>query len=493
MGLPDNRAEFERLRGAYFADPSKPAKPNHAEAAAFLVRQLLGVKDGGPLQGKDPLAEFLTTYADKMQGARRFDHLSMAQIHPNGFMPGVLAHFGSTLKNNNTIVIEVSPVETKMEEEVIQWMNDKITGYNKRASSGALVSGGTFANVTGLMVAREKLTKESYWRADRTAVVLGTEMSHYSLSKNAALLAPSELISVEKIPLEKDGYGMDTNALGNRVRQLRRDGTPIMAIVANAGMTETGLVDRIADIADIAEEDNIYLHIDAAYGGPYALSKKRHLFNGTQRSNSVTVDPHKNLYTPYPGGAILFRSAGEHSLLGGLNADGSDYMFKEDTAGNLGKRRLEGSMGGQAAASTWAVIKTLGVRGLSHFLNHALDVTDHAHKAIEGSKFFQPVFEPDLNTICFRAQDPRVAKVLKDLREEAKFTEDVCKTLENETGIYLSTTDLPIPAGRNQRIKAPAIRLVVTNPYTETQHIDQMLDSLQDIWDRQMTKAAKAV
>ena len=249
-------------------------------------------------------------------------------------------------------------------------------------------------------------------------------------------------------------------------------------------------------IADLAGENKIYLHVDGAYGAAFNLSKRKELFKGMERGNSLTFDPHKYLYTPYQNGVILFRDQAEHSLIERFNADGDAYMFKpekndggtfkERTMRNHGKRRLSGSSGGQAAASLWSVINTLGKDGIRLVLDHTIDVTDYAYRQLFGSSVFNTLCEPDLNTLCIYPKDKMI---LKDMNLEKKLLEETSKRMDKK-GIYISTTTLP---ANNETRDLTVFRLVITNPYTDKKEVDMAIEGLHVIWEEIISEYKKGL
>ena len=490
------RQKFEEIRDKYFINPRAVSSPEFLESVRSITKRLstnsVSCQTESQSLIKPELALFTSSLIERFEKARNFDEKSMAQIHPNGCEPAILANMASTLKNNNIIVREVSPVESVMEDECIDWLNQEISGYNAQDSSGAIVTDGTLANITGLLIAREKLLnskqkRSRVWNGRDPVVVLANELAHYSISKACSLLGTSDSIRVIKIPVDRERYCVRVDVLKEKISEFKNSGVPIMAIVAIAGETETGIVDPLKDIADIAEENKIYLHVDGAYGGPYVLSRKRELFTGIDRSNSLTIDPHKYLYTPYSTGSILFRDQQEHSLIERLSYDGKPYMFKsstgktfkERTANNHGQRKIEGSMGGHGPAGLWAVINTLGSQGIELLLNHNIETTQYAFNKLKGSRYFNVLCEPDLNTICIY---PKLKSISSRPKLEKKLVEKTAEALEIERGVYISTTTLP--SGDTDKRDLTVFRMVITHPYTEMEQVDLAIDGLHSAWEK---------
>jgi len=498
----NQKQEFLDIRNEYFIDPTKLVNSDFIQAVGMVVREL-STNNFTDKNIDNSLPSEILTFADtlitKLKDDRSFNEKSMAQLHPNGCKPAILAHIASTIKNNNTIVREVSPTESKWEDEVIDWLNKETAGYDIEKASGAIVSGGTEANKTGLLIAREKLlnklnkiSKNNQFNGE--VAVLANELAHYSITKTCNELGFNKFIKLIKIPIDKERYNMNTVELKKEIIECNKRGMPIMAIVAVAGETETGMVDPLQEIADIANGEDIFLHIDGAYGAAYNLSRKKELFKGMNQSDSLVTDPHKYFYTPYPNGVILFRNQEDHALIEELNDDGNSYMFKpehgnsfkERTTNSHGKRRISGSMGGQGAASLWAVKNKLGTHKLGIILNHNLDMTDYAYRKLVKSNEFNILCEPDLNTLCIY---PKNKQITDDPDLEKQMLEKTSKKLD-EKGIYISTTTLPVDGGRERNLTV--FRIVPTHPYTDKKEVDLVIDELHKIWGEVFNKECES-
>lgn len=487
---------FEYTRDRFFINPKQPSSGDLVEAVHALIDGIV-TKNAKPDHAEDntkPLTAIANELVKDYQQARYFDHLSVTQLLPSDNKLGILAHLASDLRNNNTIIGETSPLETEYEHQAMQWLITHIAGYNPDKASGSLVSGGTSANHTALLVAREKL-QEKGWQGIAPVKLFASEMAHYSISKAARMLAPRGLIQVEKIPLTEGSYSMDPAALERRVRQAKGDKQLIMGIVAVAGETETGLVDDLVIIAQIADENDIYLHVDGAYGAPFVLSKVKDLFAGMEASTSLTCDPHKYLYLPYSAGSIMFKDGTDHALLVELNEGGEKYMFKSDLAKSearrdfvhsntyLGQKRVEGSVGGQAAAALHATIKHIGREGIAALLDHNIEMAQSFADEVRAYNSLRLSFEPQLNTVCV---EPAESHPKNNERLEA-----VSAALEKPTNdqgkIYLATTSLPErrePADKSKPKSFKVLRFVATHPYTDADDVRYIAKRLKEEWEK---------
>ncbi len=478
-----SRQNFERVRDTYFINPDQPDVESLTDASAIILDGFANRGEPGqPLdEAVSPAQAIGYDLAADYKGARRFDNLSVAQLHPTDNVPAILANFASTLYNNNTIIGEVSPLETDYENQAMQWLFENIAEYDPAHASGSLVSGGTSANHTAMLVAREAL-QEQGWDGVTPVKLFASSMTHYSISKAARMLAPRGIIQVDQVPLTPE-YTMDVDALHEKVKQARADRQLILGIVAVAGETETGLVDDLSTVAQIAGENDVYFHVDGAYGAPFILSRARARFEAVKESRSLTCDPHKYLYTPYSSGSIMFRDGADHALLEALNSEGEGYMFKGDAAKlaarerfvhnttYLGQKRIEGSMGGQAASALHATIKHIGREGLASLLDHNLDMTEEfADEVLRVAPELKLSFEPQLNTVCI---EPAEAHSGNDARMEK-----ISAELEDK-GIYLATTSLPTPDGGRRKV----LRFVATHPHTDSGDVQYIAESVSRAWE----------
>src|SRR4051812_389701 len=269
--------------------------------------------------------------------------------------------------NQNVVKIETSKAFTPLERQVIGMLHRLVYAesaeyyaqwtQNFSHSLGVFCSGGTLANITALWVARNRLlgpsasfagvAEEGMAAALRHhgfegAAVLVSRRGHYSLAKSADLLGLGhrQLIKISVTP----EHTMDLVELRRQIADLRAKRIAIVAIVGIAGATETGSVDPLEAMADIALECGAHFHVDAAWGGPTLFSRRhRALLRGIERADSVTIDAHKQLYVPVGAGIVLFKdvealSSVEHH---------ANYIIRKGSR-DIGKHTLEGSRNGMA-------------------------------------------------------------------------------------------------------------------------------------------------
>ena len=241
----------------------------------------------------------------ELSGHPRF----MAYISGAGTVPGVAADLIAAGLNANVGGWQLSPAASEIELHLTRWFASELFGFPE-GSGGLVLSGGAMANFVGLKTARDH---RAGWnvRAEGLAghpplVMYMSSETHVVSSRGADMLGIGTE-GVRTIPVGDD-YRIRTDALRAAIEADRTAGRLPFAVVASAGTVSTGAVDPLPEIADICAEQELWMHVDAAYGGPALLADDlRPSFSGIERADSVAFDPHKWLYTPLTGGCLVVR------------------------------------------------------------------------------------------------------------------------------------------------------------------------------------------
>src|SRR5215831_1874237 len=216
--------------------------------------------------------------------------------------PAAVAELVATAANVQPWAWMESPAATQIELEVIDWFRAWL-GMPK-GTAGLLVSGGSAANLTALLVAREAAGGPS-----PDSVVYVSDQGHSSLARTARAMGLRPL-QIRVLPTD-DHWRLQPETVTAAVGADRRSGRAPIAVCASAGSTSTGAVDPLPGLADVCAAEGLWLHVDAAYGGFAALTPEgRALLTGIERADSVTIDPHKWLFQPFECGGVLIRDGG---------------------------------------------------------------------------------------------------------------------------------------------------------------------------------------
>jgi len=284
----------------------------------------------------------------------------------------------------------------RVENQVLAWLA-RVLGLPE-GCAGNLTSGGSLANFIALVTAREAARVRA---ADvpRT-VVYATTQAHHSVAKGLRIAGLGETLQ-RPVPMDAR-YRMRPDALAERIAADRAAGLAPWLVVASAGTTDTGAVDPLPAVADIAARERLWLHVDAAYGGMFALTAEgKRALAGIERADSVIVDPHKGMFLPWGVGAVLCRDR---------DAMRAAFAFE---ANYIPERFSDGSEVSPAEVSpelsrpfrglrVWLPLALLGTRPFAAALEEKLLLARHAHRRLAETPGFEVGPAPDLSLFLFR-------------------------------------------------------------------------------------------
>jgi glutamate/tyrosine decarboxylase-like PLP-dependent enzyme len=271
------------------------------EKAAYPHEALPDPSDLAISESPAPVADALRGIAAvERPGLNQASGSHFAYIPGGGLFPSALGDLLADVSNCYAGVHVEGPGASLMERSLVRWMAD-LVGYPATAG-GDLTSGASIANLEAIVTARDAAGVRS---ADvGRSVVYMTSQTHHCIEKALRVAGLAECV-VRRVDLD-DGWRMSPHALEAAVEADRAAGLFPWLVVATAGTTDTGAVDRLGPLADIAEAHDLWLHVDAAYGGFFVLTDHgRCLLAGIERSRSVVMDPHKGLFLPYGSGALI--------------------------------------------------------------------------------------------------------------------------------------------------------------------------------------------
>ncbi|MFL6260269.1 MAG: pyridoxal phosphate-dependent decarboxylase family protein [Thermoanaerobaculia bacterium] len=240
----------------------------------------------------------------------------LAYIPGGGLFHAAVADLIADSVNRYSSIYVNAPALARIEMNVIEWFCG-LAGYPAEAR-GTLTSGGSLANWTALVTARRERLPEDFLQG----TIYASDQAHHSVAKGAILAGFPEG-NVREVPSD-DRFRLRPDALEAMIEEDRRRGLTPFLVVASAGTTNTGAVDPLPELADLAARHRLWLHVDAAYGGFFLLTEEgKRAMRGIERADSIVLDPHKGLFLPYGTGAVLVRDGAAlrraHSLTG-------DYM-----------------------------------------------------------------------------------------------------------------------------------------------------------------------
>jgi aromatic-L-amino-acid/L-tryptophan decarboxylase len=372
----------------------------------------------------------------------------MSYIPNGGLYTGALGDFLATALNRYTGVAGAAPGFSAIEHGVVDWMAS-LFGLGHSAS-GLLLSGGSMANFTGVVTARTARLGDDI----RNGVIYVSPHTHHSVAKSARLAGfrADQIIAIQV----DDGLRMDSASLDAQVKEDLAAGRRPFMVVASAGTTDTGTVDPLVELASVAADNSLWMHVDGAYGGFFQLTARgNERLTGIERADSIALDPHKGLSIPFGVGALVVRDEGAlvdaHQGRGAYLKDEDNYMGVRDIA-SLGPELSRPFRG----LSVWLPLQLHGVAPFREALDRSLDLAEHAFRRFSGIDGIDP-FRPDLSIVAVRFRDDEIGKAAMD-------------AVNSDGTAHISHT---IVDGRF------VLRLAILNRRTTIEHVDHTIDIIE--------------
>jgi aromatic-L-amino-acid decarboxylase len=380
----------------------------------------------------------------------------LAYIPGGGLFHSALADFVADAVNRYVGVWLAAPGLVQLEANVIRWFN-RMVGFPLDAG-GLLTSGGSLANFTAVVVARRERLPANFLNG----TLYASDQVHHSVLK-AAMLAGFPPENVRQIPVD-DQFRIRLDALMHRIAEDRRQGTQPFFLVGSAGTTNTGAVDDLAALAAVAEQERLWFHVDAAYGGFFVLTERgQSRFFGLEQADSITLDPHKGLFLPYGTGSLLVRNLDTLRQAHRVTADymptlqDSNEFVDYCTVSPELSRDFRG-------LRVWLPLKMHGAAAFRAALDEKLDLTEWITEELRTIEELEIVAEPQLSIVAFALRSSGL-----DPEKANHRNRELLDLINAKKRVYLTGTQLG-----NRFV----IRICVLSFRT---HQDRMLAALDDI------------
>jgi aromatic-L-amino-acid decarboxylase len=465
MGEP---AGFGPLRETFFGPSGEP-----------------GPAPASPTASSEILDEFRRRLAPHQLNA--YHPRTLSYFTPAPLMLSIVGELLAQVTQQGVDVWHAGPSATFVEEEVVGWLCD-LVGYGS-GSFGLLTSGGVMANFLAMALARDIHLAAVRGATDppRGAALEGvriytSDQTHFSIGRALDELGfPAKTLVV--LPTD-DRFRLHAEAAADAIARDRADGLTPLAISAVAGSTNTGSVDRLAELAELAGRERLWFHVDAAYGAAARLSARdRGRVAGLELADSVTIDPHKWFYQAYDIGGLVVRDGG-HLLraFGGRRPEyyrGGEGPVASETAEdhedpgqlNFYKLGFEGTRRWRAL-KLWMSWKHLGTEGFARLIEANVDQAALlARRCAESDDFEALPTEPELSVVCFRHLPGGRGAAVGLAPETLDAHQDRLQAALEASGEgWLSTTRLR---------GATWLRAGIVNPHTTDADIDGLLTTLR--------------
>jgi len=378
----------------------------------------------------------------------------------------------TTMTNQVMAIYEMGPWATAIERAVVNKLGETI-GFPAGNFAGLVTSGGSLANLTALLTARNVVLGDSWshgLHAHRTsAPVLVTHAdSHYCVTRAAGILGLGT-DQVVHVPLD-ERRRMDVNELETILSNLRQKNVPIVAVSAAACATPIGAFDSLVDIADVCQRHEVWLHVDAAHGGAACFSAKHcHLVEGLHLADSVVCDAHKMMFMPALCALVFYRNP-EHRYAAFQQS--APYLFDPSAPGmaeyDNGISNLECTKRA-AAMGLWGVWSLFGSRLFEALVDSTFAISQQFYELLVAQDDFHPYCRPECNILVFRYLPAELRDRSPDQIDQ--FQLQLRRVVIQSGDYYLVQTRLD---GRSY------LRTTLINPLTTVEHLHGLLDCLRE-------------
>jgi glutamate/tyrosine decarboxylase-like PLP-dependent enzyme len=452
---PDGCASLGARAGAYVEDflrrlpelPAYDAAASPGDGSRFAVGE-------GP-SDLDAALEIIETLVTT-PGATAASGGAFAYVPGGGLFPAALGDLIADVTNSYSGIYFASPGAMMLERSLVRWMAELL--HYPASAGGDLTSGGSIGSLSAVIAAREAYGIRG--RDVDRAVVYLTELGHHCLTKALRVAGLGECV-VRKVRV--DGrWRMDAADLDRMIEADRKSGLHPWMVIGSAGTTDTGSVDPLAAIADIAAAHGLWFHCDAAYGGFFLLTGDgRARLTGIDRSQSAVLDPHKSLFLPFGTGAIVVRD--ERQLAAAFSAT-ANYM--QDARGastilspaDLGPELTRPFRG----LRMWLPLKLFGIEAFRASLEEKLLLARHFHAELRKAPGFDVGPEPELSVVTYRYRPDR--------GDADEFNRKLLGAVNDEGRCFISSTMLD---GRF------TLRFAALHFRSHLEQVELLLESLQ--------------
>jgi len=448
-------------KDAFYSGIQKEALTEKVNISSIL-------RQSAPVSLEEALEEIKNIYLDHTIA---FHHPTyLAHLNCPVLIPALVGELLASAVNTAVETWDQSTSATLIEQEIIDWIAGAL--QLPQTADGVFTSGGTQSNLMGLLVARDHIAFSQYGiNIKKNGInetvskfrIFCSEKAHFSILKNAAILG---LGYHSVVPVScNDRFEMDPVALEAAIEQTLAAGQIPMAVVATLGTTDFGSFDPLEELAILAKRYDMWLHADCAYGGCYILTNThKHLLEGLQYADSVTIDFHKTLFQPLSSGAFLLADKKLFRYVSHF-ADYLNPVESKDEYPNLIVKSIQTTRRFDAL-KLWFTLKVTGKEAIGAFLEEVHHRTWDAYRLLVSKDCFEVIHEPALSTIVFRY-------IIPDLEEDSMLDSlnlDIKKHLFESGKASVASTKV------NGKVY---LKFTLLNPKTTAEDIEHVLELIR--------------
>ena len=381
----------------------------------------------------------------------------MGYVPGGGLLHAGLADLIANVLNRYVGVVAVAPVFAQMESNVIRWLS-QIVGYPEEGR-GTLTSGGSLATFSAIVTARHVRLGDHFSKG----MIYVSDQVHHCVTKAARMAGfPRANIHVIK---SDDKFRINLDEVVAAISGDRDSGRVPFMLVGSAGTTNTGAVDPLTALHKLAVREELWFHVDAAYGGFFSMTDRgREKLKGIEQADSIVLDPHKTLFLPYGTGALLIRDG---HLLREAHCSTGEYMppmQQDDVVFDFCELSPELTRPFRGLR-IWLPIKMHGASVFRAYLDEKMDLAKWLYAKIEGMPELVVIAPPELSILAFAVRD-----VGQTVSERNKQTRALMQQVNNKNRVYLTGT----------RVHGLyVIRVAISGFRTHREHVEILLEDLQ--------------
>lgn len=452
--------------------PWRPPEENVREAARLLA-QAAGPEAGVPgtpgrgelVEQFSRLVEIMLSRGINLHHPRYIGHQVAASLPLAGLMDAV-----GSVTNQAMAIYDMGPFATAAEWAMIAELGQRI-GWRPGEFAGLATHGGSLANLTALLTARNVVLGDSWRqgtaRPDAPPVLVTHADAHYSVARAAGILGLGTR-QVVRVGLDAR-WRMDPQKLDDTLAELRRQGRTVVAVSACSCSTPIGAFDPLDDVAAVCRRHEVWLHVDAAHGGAACLSPRhRSLVAGLDRADSVTWDAHKMLFVPALCALVFYRNAAHRFAAFQQDAP---YLFDPAAPGladfDSGLRSVECTKRA-AVFGLWGMWALFGPQLFADLVDVTFALGKTFYEKLQAAPDFVPLHEPQCNIVVFRYVPERLRDAPADVL--GRFQMDLRRAVIESGRFYIVSTQID---------GVGALRVTIINPLTTPADLDDLLETIR--------------
>ncbi len=375
----------------------------------------------------------------------------------------------NSITNQPMAVYEMGPWATAVEHAIVKSLCLKV-GWNENQGTGLLTHGGSLANLTALLTARNVALPDSWENGvPSNAVLISHTDAHYCVTRAAGILGLGAR-QVFKTPSDSKRH-IDSVQLDHLIQKLLSEGRQIIAVSSCACATPTGAFDDLNSLADVCEKHGVWLHVDAAHGGGLLMSgQHRDKLAGIERADSIVWDAHKMMFVPALCAAVLYKNRSHRFETFQQNAP---YLFDPSAPGmadvDMGMRTIECTKRA-VGFGLWGLWCAFGEQIFAQLVDRTMSLTRAFVEMLDAADDFEKLHEPECNIVVFRYRPTFMQNASSE--EMNRFQRDLRTNLIRSGSFYIVQTTLDGMA---------ALRACLMNPMTTTDDLAELLTAIRQV------------